>query len=367
LIVPQANPGAAYRALKPEIDAAIARTLDSGWYILGQEGRAFEAEFAGWLGAGTAVSCGNGTDAIALALRGLGIGAGSTVVTVSHTAVATVAAIESTGATPLLLDIEPDHYTMDPAELGQVLANPPPGLPPIRAVIPVHLYGQVADVEVIGTLCRRHGALLIEDCAQAHGAKRNGRMAGTFGDAATFSFYPTKNLGALGDGGAVVARDPELAARIAALRQYGWTRHYISDAVGVNSRLDELQAAILRVKLAHLDAANARRQQIAKAYDAVLGPRRPLRRRGSEHVYHLYVVRVDDRDQVQARLREKGIGTGVHYPVPVHRQPAYEGRVALGPSRCAETERASAKVMSLPLYPELTDDQIAHVCGAMDW
>jgi dTDP-4-amino-4,6-dideoxygalactose transaminase len=365
--IPQANPGAGYRALKPEIDAAVARALESGWYILGQEGRAFEAEFAAWLGAGTAVACGNGTDAIALALRGLGIGAGSTVVTVSHTAVATVSAIESTGATPLLIDIEPDHYTMDPSELAAVLASPPPGLPPIRAVVPVHLYGQVADVEVIGTLCRRHGALLIEDCAQAHGAKRNGRNAGTFGDAATFSFYPTKNLGALGDGGAVVARDAAVAARIAALRQYGWTRHYISDEIGMNSRLDELQAAILRVKLTHLDAGNARRREIAKAYDAVLGSLAPRRRRGSEHVYHLYVVRVAERERVQSRLRERGIGSGVHYPVPVHLQPAYAGRVALGPSLCAATEQAAAEILSLPMYPELTDAQVAAVCAALDW
>lgn len=367
IIVPQANPGAGYRAHRREIDAAISRVLDSGWYILGQEGRAFEAEFAAWLGAGTAVGCGNGTDAIALALRGLGIGAGCTVVTVSHTAVATVAAIESTGATPLLIDVEPDHYTMDPAELARVLVEPPSGLPPIRAVVPVHLYGQVADVEVIGTLCRRHGIALIEDCAQAHGAKRNGRLAGTFGDAASFSFYPTKNLGALGDGGAVVARDPALAARIAALRQYGWTRHYISDAVGVNSRLDELQAAILRVKLRHLDAANARRRAIAREYDAVLGSRAPRQRRGSEHVYHLYVVRVPDRDRTQARLRESGIGSGVHYPVPVHLQPAYAGRVMLGPARCVETERAAAEILSLPLYPELTDEQVARVCAAIGW
>jgi dTDP-4-amino-4,6-dideoxygalactose transaminase len=367
IIVPQANPGAGYRAHQQEIDAAIRRALDSGWYILGQEVRAFEAEFAAWLGAGTAVGCGNGTDAIALALRGLGIGAGGTVVTVSHTAVATVAAIESTGATPLLIDIEPDHYTMDPAELARVLAEPPPGLPPIRAVVPVHLYGQVADVEVIGTLCRRHGVVLIEDCAQAHGARRNGRKAGTFGDAATFSFYPTKNLGALGDGGAVVARDPAVAARIAALRQYGWTRHYISEEVGVNSRLDELQAAILRVKLTHLDAANARRREIARAYDAVLGSRAPRQRKGSEHVYHLYVVRVTDRDQVQARLRGRGVGSGVHYPVPVHIQPAYVGRVALGPSGCQETARAAAGVLSLPMYPELTDAQVELVCAALDW
>jgi dTDP-4-amino-4,6-dideoxygalactose transaminase len=366
IIVPQANPGAGYRAHKQEIDAAISRALDSGWYILGQEGRAFEAEFAAWLGAGTAVGCGNGTDAIALALRGLGIGAGCSVVTVSHTAVATVAAIESTGAVPLLIDIEPDYYTMDPAELAQVLADPPPGLPPIRAVVPVHLYGQVADVEVIGTLCRKHGVALVEDCAQAHGARRNGRMAGTFGDVATFSFYPTKNLGALGDGGAVVARDPAVAARIAALRQYGWKRHYISDEVGINSRLDELQAAVLRVKLPGLDAANARRRDIARAYDAVLGARAPRERRGSEHVYHLYVVRTPDRDQVQARLRERGVGSGIHYPVPVHLQPAYANRVPLGPSRCRATERAAAEILSLPLYPELTDEQVTVVCRAID-
>jgi dTDP-4-amino-4,6-dideoxygalactose transaminase len=365
IIVPQANPGAGYRAHKQAIDAAVSRALDSGWYVLGQEGRAFETEFAAWLGAGTVVGCGNGTDAIALALRGLGIGAGCTVVTVSHTAVATVAAIESTGAVPLLVDIEPDHYTMDPAELAQVLADPPPGLPPIRAVVPVHLYGQVADVEVIGTLCRRHGVAMIEDCAQAHGAKRNGRKAGTFGDAATFSFYPTKNLGALGDGGAVVAPDPTVAAHISALRQYGWTRHYISDEVGINSRLDELQAAVLRVKLMHLDAANARRREIAHAYDTVLGARAPRRRRGSEHVYHLYVVRSPNREKVRARLRESGIGSGVHYPVPVHLQPAYAGRVTLGPSRCAESERAAAEVLSLPLYPELTQEQVSLVRGAI--
>ena len=384
--VPQANPGAGYRALKTEIDAAVARVLDSGWYILGQEGRAFEMEFGAWLGAGTAVGCGNGTDAIALALRGLGIGQGSSVVTVSHTAVATVAAIESTGATPLLIDIEPDYYTMDPVELAAVLDHPPPGIPPIRAVIPVHLYGQTADIEQIAAICRRHGVALIEDCAQAHGAKGaqahgarfaqahgaqgdgtrvGGGMAGTFGDAATFSFYPTKNLGALGDGGAVVAHDAALAARIAAARQYGWKQHYISDTVGVNSRLDEMQAAILRVKLAHLDAANARRREIAAAYDAVLGNQAPRRRAGAEHVYHLYVIRVTDRDAEQTRLRDRGIGSGVHYPMPVHLQPAYRGRIALGPSGCAATELASAQVLSLPLWPEMTAGQVAAVCEAI--
>ncbi len=201
ITVPQANPGAGYRALQAEIDAAVARALQSGWYILGQEVRSFEAEFAAWLGATAAVGCGNGTDALALALRALGVGPGTSVVTVSHTAVATVAAIEMVGATPLLIDIEPDCYTMDPAELSAVLDHPPAGLPPVRAVIPVHLYGQPAALEPIMATCRSHGVPVIEDCAQAHGATIGARKVGTFTEVATFSFYPTKNLGALGDGG----------------------------------------------------------------------------------------------------------------------------------------------------------------------
>jgi dTDP-4-amino-4,6-dideoxygalactose transaminase len=361
ITVPQANPGAGYRALKSEIDAAVARTLESGWYILGQEVRAFEAEFAAWLGAGSAIGCANGTDAIALALRGLGIGPNATVVTVSHTAVATVAAIEMTGATSLLIDIDPVHYTMDPAELAEVLAHPPVGLPPIKAVLPVHLYGQPADIEAIAALCRRYGVALIEDCAQAHGARQNGRRVGTFGDAATFSFYPTKNLGALGDGGAVVMREQGAATDVAALRQYGWRKHYISDAVGVNSRLDELQAAILRVKLAHLDAGNARRNAIAARYDAAFAATSilpPSRRAGADHVFHLYVIRTPERVRIQESLRDSGIGSGVHYPQPVHLQPAYARRIALGPSACRQTEIASEQVLSLPMFPELTDAQV---------
>jgi dTDP-4-amino-4,6-dideoxygalactose transaminase len=307
-LIPQANPGAGYRALKTEIDEAVARALSSGWYILGAELRAFEAEFAAWLGALAVVGCGNGTDAIALALRGLGIGPGATVVTVSHTAVATVAAIEMAGATPLLIDIDPVHYTMDPDALQQVLEHPLPALPPIRAVLPVHLYGQPADLDRIVPLCREHRVALIEDCAQAHGARLHGQRVGTFGDAATFSFYPTKNLGALGDGGAVAVATPDLATRVAALRQYGWHKHYISDEIGVNSRLDEVQAAILRVKLAHLDQQNARRAEIASAYDAALQGsclQRPRARDGAAHVYHLYVARTASREKVQAALREK--------------------------------------------------------------
>ena len=368
ITVPQANPGAGYRALRDEIDAAVARVLQSGWYILGQELRTFEAEFAAWLGATAAVGCGNGTDALALALRALGVGPGTSVVTVSHTAVATVAAIEMVGATPVLIDIEPDFYTMDPAELAEVLAHPPASVPPIRAVIPVHLYGQPVALDPIVEACRRHGVAVIEDCAQAHGATIGAHKVGTFTEVATFSFYPTKNLGALGDGGMLATQDTTLGADIAALRQYGWRTHYISDAVGVNSRLDEMQAAILRVKLHHLDAQNARRQAIAAAYDAALRGASltpPTRRAGVGHVFHLYVLRASDRAAVQARLREAGIGTGIHYPSPVHSQPAYRGRVALGPSGCRATEIAAEQVLSLPMYPELTDAQVTQVCEAL--
>jgi len=367
-MIPQADPGAGYRAQKAEIDAAVARALESGWYILGREGDAFEHEFAGWLGTTRAVGCANGTDALALILRGLGIGEGCAVATVSHTAVATVAAIEMAGAVPLLLDIDPDTYTMDPDELAAVLEDPPPGLPPIRAAIVVHLYGQAADLGPMLEACARAGAALIEDCAQCHGATLHGRKLGTFGQAAAFSLYPTKNLGALGDGGVLATDDFELADRIVALRQYGWKQRYVSDLVGVNSRLDEVQAAILRVRLPALDAGNARRQEIAAAYDAALSGGAilpPARREGAEHVFHQYVLRLADRDGVQARLRAEGVGTGIHYPVPVHLQPAYRGRTPLGPAGCAETERAAREVLSLPIYPELSDAQVEQICAAL--
>lgn len=373
-MLPFADPGAGYRALQPEIDAAVARALASGWYILGREGEAFEAEFAAWLGnkpdapAMHAVGCANGTDAIMLILRGMGIGEGSTVVTVSHTAVATVAAIEMVGATPLLLDIDPDTYTMDADELASVLADPPPGLPPIRAVIPVHIYGQAVDLMPIKEACDQAGVFLIEDCAQCHGAELGGVKLGTIGHAAAFSLYPTKNLGALGDGGVLATPDAELAARIAAIRQYGWKRRYISDLPGVNSRLDEVQAAILRVKLQYLDGQNDRRREIAGAYDAALSGTAltpPVRREGAHHVFHLYVLRHPARDVLMSALKAQGIGTGIHYPMPVHVQPAYEGRVALGPAACAETARAAHEVFSLPMYPELTDEQVARVCQGL--
>jgi dTDP-4-amino-4,6-dideoxygalactose transaminase len=368
ITVPQADPGAGYRAQQAEIDAAVARALSSGWYILGKEGEAFEAEYAAWQGAQRAIGCANGTDALALALRGLGIGPGATVVTVSHTAVATVAAIEMVGATPLLLDIDPDTYTMDPDELAAVLDDPPPGLPPIRAVIPVHIYGQSCDLAPMLAAAAQHGVAVIEDCSQAHGATYAGRKVGNHGQVACYSLYPTKNLGALGDGGVLTTDDAVLADRIGAIRQYGWKERYISADVGVNSRLDELQAAILRVKLTRLDANNARRQAIAGAYDAALAGGRfapPVRRADSAHVFHQYVLRVPDRAALMARLRAEGIATAIHYPVPVHLQPAYRGRTAMGPAGCAETARAAGEVMSLPMFPELTDAQVERVCVAL--
>jgi dTDP-4-amino-4,6-dideoxygalactose transaminase len=366
--VPQADPGAAYRALKEPIDAAVARVLESGWYILGRECAAFEEAFARWQGSARAIGVANGTDALALILRGLGIGPGAAVATVSHTAVATVAAVEMVGATPILLDIDPATYTMDPAELDAVLRAPPAGLPPIRAVIPVHLYGQPAAIEEIVAIAGRHGAAVIEDCSQCHGAMAGGRKAGTLGRAAAFSLYPTKNLGALGDGGVIATDDAALADRIAALRQYGWKERYVSDLAGVNSRLDELQAAILTVKLAHLDGANARRAEIAARYDAALtgtGFAPPARRPGTTHVFHQYVIRCPARAAVQAHFRARGIGTNVLYPMPVHAQPAYRGRVALGPAACRATERAAAEVLSLPMFPELTEAQVERVCEAL--
>jgi dTDP-4-amino-4,6-dideoxygalactose transaminase len=366
--VPQCDPGASYRALRQKIDAAIAAVLASGQYILGGAGAAFETEFAQFLGAAHAVGCANGTDALVLALRALGIGPGDTVATVSHTATATVAAIELAGATPLLLDIDAATYTLNIEDLAAVLARPPENLRPVRAIIPVHLYGQAADIAAITALAQTHGAVVIEDCAQAHGATYNGRTLGTFGAAATFSFYPTKNLGAFGDGGAIATPAAATAQALKSLRQYGWQDRYISERPGLNSRLDEIQAAILRVKLPHLHAANRRRGEIAAAYDAALAPTGiapPARRAGCEHVFHQYVLRLPNRDAVRGALAERGIGTGIHYPVPLHMQPAYQHRLPLGPAACRQTEAAANEIFSLPMYPELSDAQVQHVCAAL--
>jgi len=314
------------------------------------------------------VGVASGSDALWLALKACGVGPGHDVVVPSHTAVATVAAIEMVGATPLLLDIDPDTYTMDPDELLSVLDEPPPGLPPIRAVIPVHLYGQAADLVPMLEACRDAGVKLLEDVSQAHGATLGGAKLGTLADAAAYSLYPTKNLGALGDAGVLSTGDAELAERIAAIRQYGWRERYVSDLTGVNSRLDEVQAAVLRVRLPLLDAANARRAAIAARYDAALAGSTltpPARRADATHVFHQYVLRHPARAEMQARLKASGVATGIHYPMPVHLQPAYKGRIALGPAGCAETEAAAREVFSLPMYPELSDAQVEQVCAAL--
>lgn len=353
------QPIAEYRAYKSAIDAAMLSVCESGNYILGPECVEFEKVFAAWIGTAHAVGVANGTDALVLALRALGIGVGDTVITVSHTAVATVAAIELTGAEALLVDIEPATFTLDPQKLADTIrANPQRRF---KAVIPVHLYGQPSDMPAIRAIAQQHSLHVIEDCAQSHGATLGGKITGTFGDAATFSFYPTKNLGAIGDGGAVVTRDASVAARVRELRQYGWKSRYISDTTGMNSRLDELQAAILRVKLPHLRTDNQRRRDLATLYamhaanSAITLP--PVRS-GAEHVYHQYVVRSPQRDALMAALKTNGVPTAIHYPQPVHTQPAYLGRIATGAGGLAESERACREVLSLPMHPQLTDDAV---------
>jgi dTDP-4-amino-4,6-dideoxygalactose transaminase len=367
--IPQNDPKAAYLAQRAAIDAAIAGVLDSGWYILGKATAAFEAEFAAAVGVRHGIGTGTGTDALVLALRALGIGAGKTVATVSHTAVATVAAIEMAGAQAVLIDIDPATYTMDVAELARVLARPPRASERIDAILPVHLYGQPADLAALATLARDYDVPLIEDCAQSHGARFDGAPAGSVGRIACFSFYPTKNLGALGDGGMVTTSDDSLAAGLRAIREYGWReRRYVSEQTGINSRLDELQAAILRVKLTALAADNARRRAIAARYDSGLSGlplTLPARDPRAEHVFHQYVVRSPRRDALRAALQQAGIGTNIHYPMPVHLQPAYRGRIAVGPSGMAHTERAAGEIFSLPMYPQLSDAQVDRVVAAL--
>ncbi len=362
MAIPLTDLRAQYLSVKAEVDAAVARVLDSGWYILGEEVAAFEREFAAYCGAADCVGVGSGTEALHLALLACGVGPGDEVITVSHTAVATVAAITLTGARPVLVEVDAETYTMDPVALEAAIT------PRTRAVIPVHLYGHPADLDPILEVARRAGVRVIEDCAQAHGATYRGRPVGTWGDLGCFSFYPTKNLGALGDGGAVVGCDLALIERVRLLREYGWAAQarYVSQVKGLNSRLDELQAAVLRVKLRHLDSWNEARRALAARYQAWLPPSvvRPIERPGCRHVYHLYVVRVPDRDRVRARLQEMGIGTGIHYPVPIHRQPAYQD-LAPPSGGLAHTERLAGEILSLPMSPTLTEDQLAEVAEAV--
>lgn len=357
------HPLADYLAHKVAIDAAIQRVLASGHYILGPEVGGFETEFAAAIGTAHCIGVGNGTDALHLALRACGIGAGDTVVTVSHTAVATVTAIELAGARPLLVDIDPATFTLDPAKFEATLRSNPG----CKALILVHLYGRPAAPECV-EIARRHGLRVIEDCAQSHGAAVAGRTTGTWGDIAAFSFYPTKNLGTIGDGGAVLTDDAGLAAAVRRLHQYGWQERYISQEPGLNSRLDELHAAILRVKLTTLRADNARRAELAAIYtQALLGTAYtpPVVPEGFSHVYHQYVIRAPRRDALMADLQARGIPTAIHYPQPVHLQPAYAGRIALGAGGLGVTERAATEITSLPMHPHLGEDAVRHVVAAL--
>lgn len=361
--IPQVDPRAGYLAHRSAIDAAITRVMASGSYMLGEEVHAFEAAFARHVGVAHAVGVANGTDAIALALRALGVQNGDRVATVAHTAVATVAAVAMAGAVPVLVDIDPVRGTMDPQHLADTLARTP-----VAAVVVVHLYGQPADLDAIATIARGHGARLVEDCAQAHGATWRDARVGRFGDAAAFSFYPTKNLGAFGDGGLVATDDAAVARRLQALRQYGWDDARIArESGGVNSRLHELQAAILNARLPFLDADNARRVAIADRYDTLLAGlpvERPVRFADSAPVFHQYVLQADGRDGLRQALAAGGVATGVHYPVPVHLQSAWTD-VATGPGGLPQTERAARRVLSLPMYPQLADAQVVRVGEAL--
>ena len=366
--IPQANPLAGYLAQKAEIDSAVSRVLAGGRYILGREVEQFEHEFAAFLGVLGAVGVASGTDAVELSLRALGIGAGDAVITVSHTAVATVAAIERAGATPVLVDIDPQTCNMDPARLEEAL-NGVVATSGLRAeaILPVHLYGHPAAITDLVDIARRHHLFLIEDCAQAHGAKLDGRRTGTFGDLAAFSFYPTKNLGAFGDGGLIAADDGKLLSRLRALREYGWRERYVSAEPGINSRLDEILAAMLRVRLLQLESGNVHRGEIAARYAEGLKSTPlmlPTVARGVTHVWHQYVVQCDCRDDLRKSLERAGIGTAVHYPVPVHLQPAYRDRVVCS-GELTQTEHAAERILSLPMYPQLADEQVDRVIDAI--
>lgn len=346
--------------LADEIHEALRRVADSGWYILGPEVRAFEAEFAQYHGVAHAVGVASGTDAIELALRAGGVGAGDEVITVAHTAMATVSAVENAGAVPVLVDINLETYTLDPLAAERAISER------TRAIVVVHLYGQPADMNALKSLADAHNLMLIEDCAQAHGAEYMGRKVGSIGDMGVFSFYPTKNMGAYGDGGAVITNSPEFAERLEKLRNYGQSSRYTHQSRGTNSRLDELQAAVLRVKLKHLDDHNARRREIAALYDANLrSVVTPVVAADRLHAYHLYVIRDRNRDELMTALAERGVGTLIHYPLPVHLQESHRD-LGMAKGSLPRTEKAAGEILSLPLYIGLGDDEVLRVCGEIE-
>jgi dTDP-4-amino-4,6-dideoxygalactose transaminase len=359
--VPYLDLKAQYQSIKPEIDAAIAHVLDSCQFVLGSEVAAFEQEFATYCGTAECIALNSGTSALHLALLAAGVGPGDEVITVPFTFVASVAAVCYTGAQPVLVDIDPRSFTIDPAAIEAAIT------PRTKAILPVHLYGQPADMDPIMEIARRHRLVVIEDAAQAHGAKYKGRPVGSIGDMACFSFYPGKNLGAYGEGGAVTTNNAEHARTIRMLRDWGQDRKYHHVLRGYNYRMEGFQGAILRVKLRHLEQWTEGRRAVITQYNQHLadaGVERPTEMSWARHVYHVYTLRTDERDGLQAALQAEGIQTGIHYPVPVHLQPAYAD---LGYRRGAfpHSEAASEQVLSLPLYPELSPSAVAEVAEAV--
>jgi dTDP-3-amino-3,4,6-trideoxy-alpha-D-glucose transaminase len=357
--IPFNNLHALHTLLQDELEAAIQRVVSSGWYILGPEVEAFEAAFAAYHNVSYAIGVANGTDAIELALRAAGIGIGDEVITVSHTAAATVCAIEQAGATPILVDIDPLTYTMDPPAAEAAITSK------TKAIIPVHLYGHAADLQALSLIAAQHNLLLIEDCAQAHGAHDKNHLVGTVGQLATFSFYPTKNLGAYGDGGAVITNDTQLAEKLRRLRNYGQITRYYHQERGYNSRLDEMQAAILGVKLTYLDAHNAIRRDLASCYSSHLKDViTPYVREGVYHVYHLFVIRHPERDRLLEGLKAHSIGTLIHYPIPNHLQNAYAD-LGYKTGSLPITEKVAQEILSLPMYIGLTQENIVEISEAI--
>jgi len=344
-----ANPSAQFYSYQSEIESAVISVMRGNRYILGAEVEALEEEFATYIGTSYAIGVANGTDAIELALLALDIKNGDEVITVSHTAVATVAAIEASGATPVLVDVEQQFYTLEPTQLEEVHSSR------TKAVIAVHLYGQSVNIEAIKYFCDKHNIFLIEDTSQAHGAFYKDKRLGSIGDIGCFSCYPTKNLGAIGDAGLITTNNADLASKIRMQREYGW-RNRISEYIGRNSRLDEIQAAILRIKLKHLDSDNSKRFNLAKYYKEQLSELPiylPEIRDEANSVFHLFVVQLDNRDNLINYFKNSGIQAGVHYSLPVHLQPAYKDRIKTAEDM-SRTESLVQKIISLPIYPELS-------------
>ena len=361
LSVPFVDVRSAYESVKGDIDTAIRRVIERSDFILGAAVEEFEAAFASYCGVGHAVGVDSGFSALELILRAYEVGPGHEVVTAANTFVATVAAIEAAGARPVLVDVLPDTYTLDPDRLRAAIT------PATRAVVPVHLYGQPAEMDAITAIAADHRLWVFEDACQAHGARYRGRRAGSLGHAAAFSFYPSKNLGAFGDGGMVVTDDAATAVRLRALRNLGSSAKYHHDTKGFNRRLDTLQAAVLSAKFTRLDDDNASRRWAADRYADLLAGlpvATPTTAADREHVFHLYVVQVAERTALQHHLHRAGVATGIHYPIPVHFQPAYRS-LGDGPGSFPVTERAAARILSLPMYPDIPLAALAHTAGAL--